>query len=281
MSKIIIMPKSTEQIDKLINKIDGILIGLKDLSVNMPHYFSFFEIKEMIEKYKNKEIFVALNKNMHNNDLEYLKEVLKELENKNIKILYYDIALINLKQELNLNIELVFSEEHSVTNYATINYWNSMGANYAYLSNEITLEEILEIKEKSKSKLLVNVLGYIPIFVSERKLINNYLTYFNLDKSNNYYMEKEGKKYYIVENKYDTEVYSNYILNAIDEIKIYKEKNIDYLVFNSFNIEENNFNKIIENIDAITSEEVEKLLTNTDKGFLYKETIYKVKNYEK
>ena len=156
-----------------------------------------------------------------------------------------------------------------------------MGANYAYLSNEITLEEILEIKEKSKSKLLVNVLGYIPIFVSERKLINNYLTYFNLDKSNNYYMEKEGKKYYIVENKYDTEVYSNYILNAIDEIKIYKEKNIDYLVFNSFNIEENNFNKIIENIDAITSEEVEKLLTNTDKGFLYKETIYKVKNYEK
>ena len=281
MSKIIIMPKSTEQIDKLINKIDGILIGLKDLSVNMPHYFSFFEIKEMIEKYKNKEIFVALNKNMHNNDLEYLKEVLKELENKNIKILYYDIALINLKQELNLNIELVFSEEHSVTNYATINYWNSMGANYAYLSNEITLEEILEIKEKSKSKLLVNVLGYIPIFVSERKLINNYLTYFNLDKSNNYYMEKEGKKYYIVENKYDTEVYSNYILNAIDEIKIYKEKNIDYLVFNSFNIEENNFNKIIENINAITSEEVEKLLTNTDKGFLYKETIYKVKNYEK
>lgn len=281
MSKIIIMPKSTEQIDKLINKIDGILIGLKDLSVNMPHYFSFFEIKEMIEKYKNKEIFVALNKNMHNNDLEYLKEVLKELENKDIKILYYDISLINLKQELNLNIELVFSEEHSVTNYATINYWNSMGANYAYLSNEITLEEILEIKEKSKSKLLVNVLGYIPIFVSERKLINNYLTYFNLDKSNNYYMEKEGKKYYIVENKYDTEVYSNYILNAIDEIKIYKEKNIDYLVFNSFNIEENNFNKIIENIDAITSEEVEKLLTNTDKGFLYKETIYKVKNYEK
>lgn len=281
MSKIIIMPKSTEQIDKLINKIDGILIGLKDLSVNMPHYFSFFEIKEMIEKYKNKEIFVALNKNMHNNDLEYLKEVLKELENKNIKILYYDISLINLKQELNLNIELVFSEEHSVTNYATINYWNSMGANYAYLSNEITLEEILEIKEKSKSKLLVNVLGYIPIFVSERKLINNYLTYFNLDKSNNYYMEKEGKKYYIVENKYDTEVYSNYILNAIDEIKIYKEKNIDYLVFNSFNIEENNFNKIVENIDAITSEEVEKLLTNTDKGFLYKETIYKVKNYEK
>ncbi len=281
MSKIIIMPKSTEQIDKLINKIDGILIGLKDLSVNMPHYFSFFEIKEMIEKYKNKEIFVALNKNMHNNDLEYLKEVLKELENKNIKILYYDISLINLKQELNLNIELVFSEEHSVTNYATINYWNSMGANYAYLSNEITLEEILEIKEKSKSKLLVNVLGYIPIFVSERKLINNYLTYFNLDKSNNYYMEKEGKKYYIVENKYDTEVYSNYILNAIDEIKIYKERNIDYLVFNSFNIEENNFNKIIENIDAITSEEVEKLLTNTDKGFLYKETIYKVKNYEK
>lgn len=282
MSKIIVIPKSIEEIEDLYKNVDGFIIGLKDMSVNMPGYFSFFEIKDILEKYNNKDIFISLNKNMHNKDLDYLKEVLIELEQYNIKgILYYDVSIVNLKQELNLHNNLVFHQEHSTTNYLTINYWNEMGADYAYLSNEITLNEILEIKKNTKSKLLVTVLGYIPIFVSERKLISNYIDYFNLNKSDNYYIEKENNKYRILENNDNTLVYSNYILNAIDEIKILKENNIDYLVFNSFDIDSSKFKYIIDSLNTIKSENIKKLLNNIDKGFLYKETIYKVKNYDK
>ena len=35
------------------------------------------------------------------------------------------MAIVNLKEELNLKKDLVFSEEHAVTNFATINYWNT------------------------------------------------------------------------------------------------------------------------------------------------------------
>lgn len=285
MTKIIVIPKSIDEIQSLINDVDGFIIGLKDMSVNMPTYFNLFEIKDISEllKSKNKELFVSLNKNMHNKDLDYLKEVLLEFEEYNITgILYYDVSLVNLKQELNLKNDLVFSQEHSATNYATINYWNSMGASYAYLSNEITKDEIIEISKNTKSKLLVSVLGYIPIFVSERKLIDNYLKYFNIeDKSNKYFIEKENKKYRIIEDKNATLVYSNYILNGINEFKILKDNNIDYAVFNSFDIDTDKFLYIIKNLDNITEKEVDNILTNTDKGFLYKETIYKVKNYER
>lgn len=284
MSKIIVMPSSKEEILDLIDSVDGFIIGLKDMSINMPTYFNLFEIKEIndILKEKNKELFVSLNRNMHNNDLDYLKEVLTEFENIKIDgIFYYDVSLINIKQEMNLRLNLVFSEEHSVTNYATINYWNMMGAEYAYLSNEITLEEIIDIKRNSNSKLFVQVFGYVPIFASERKLITNYLRQFNLESNGNkYYIEKENKKYRILENKYNTEVYSNYVLNAIDEIEKLKEEDIEYLVFNSFDIDKDIFKHIVENINDINSTEVDKMLDNTDKGFLYKETIYKVKNYE-
>ena len=135
MSKIIAIPSSKEEILDLIDNVDGFIIGLKDMSINMPTYFSLFEIKEINEilKEKHKELFVSLNRNMHNNDLDYLKEILLEFENIKIDgIFYYDVSLINLKQEMNLGLNLVFSEEHSVTNYATINYWNMMGAEYAY-----------------------------------------------------------------------------------------------------------------------------------------------------
>ena len=144
MSKIIVIPSNKEQILKLKDYVDGFIIGLKDMSVNMPTYFNLFEIEEISNILKDKELFISLNKNMHNSDLEYLKEVLIKKKKYNIKgILYYDISLVNLKQELNLNIDLVFSQEHSTTNYLTINYWYEQGSKYTYLSNEITKREII------------------------------------------------------------------------------------------------------------------------------------------
>lgn len=284
MSKKIIIPSNKEQIENLMNYVDGFIIGLKDMSVNLPTYFNLFEIKEISElvKKNNKELFVSLNKNMHNYDLEYLKEVLLEFEKYNITgILYYDISIVNLKKELNLKNDLVFSEEHAVTNFATINYWNNMGAKYAYLSNEITLNEIIDIHKNSNSKLLVQVFGYIPIFVSERKLVSNYKKYFNLkNDSKLYYIEKEDKKYPILEDKFTTQVYTDYILDAIDEIKELESHKIEYLVYNSFNINDEIFDYIIKR-DNIKEKDIKKLFDNVDKGFLYKETIYKVKKNEK
>ena len=280
MTKKIIIPSSKKQIEDLMNYVDGFIIGLKDMSVNLPTYFNLFEIKEISELlHKNKkELFVSLNKNMHNNDLEYLKEVLLEFEKYHINgIIYYDVGIINLKQELKLKKDLVFSEEHAVTNFATINYWNNMGAKYAYLSNEITLNEIIDIHKNSNSKLFVQVFGYVPIFVSERKLITNYKKYFNIkNDSELYFIEKEEKKYPILEDKYTTQVYADYILSAIEEIEKLKQENIEYVVYNSFNINEEIFDYIIKR-EKITDKEIQKLLNNVDKGFLYKETIYKVK----
>jgi len=277
MSKLLVMPSSKKQLEKLMSVVDGFIIGLKDMSVNMPSYFSLYEIKEISEllKKNKKELFISLNKNMKNNDLQYLKEVMIEFENYNIDgILYYDVALINIKKENKLKINLVFSEEHAVTNYATINYWNNKGAEYAYLSNEITLNEIQDIIDNSNSKIMVCVFGYVPIFVSERKLITNYLKYFDLkNDSKKYYIEKEHKKYRILEDKNTTQVYSDYVLNAIEEIPLIKS---DYIVFNSFDIEEDVFNYIINSYKHIKNKDIEKLI-KTDKGFLYKETIYKVK----
>ena len=278
MTKKIIIPSSKKQIEDLMNYVDGFIIGLKDMSVNLPTYFNLFEIKEISELlHKNKkELFVSLNKNMHNNDLEYLKEVLLEFEKYHINgIIYYDVGIINLKQELKLKKDLVFSEEHAVTNFATINYWNNMGAKYAYLSNEITLNEIIDIHKNSNSKLFVQVFGYVPIFV--RKLITNYKKYFNIkNDSELYFIEKEEKKYPILEDKYTTQVYADYILSAIEEIEKLKQENIEYVVYNSFNINEEIFDYIIKR-EKITDKEIQKLLNNVDKGFLYKETIYKVK----
>lgn len=282
--KLLIMPKSIDQIESLIDSIDGVIIGIKDLSINNPAYFTIEETKRITEIIKNngKEIFVSLNKNMFNSDLELLEYTLLQLESLKLNgILYYDIAIVNMKKNLKLITPLVWSQEHLATNYETSNFWYSYGAKYTYLSAEITLEEINEIKKNAQGKIMVPIFGYLPMFVSRRHLVKNYLNTFKIkDDSTINYLEKEGKIYPIIDSKDGTIAYSNKCLNGIKESL---EMNADYIVLNSFNINNATFKKIVDMYSIVNlsnvqefKEEIDELI-ETDTGFLHKETIYKVK----
>ena len=251
MSKIAIIVKSVEEAKEI--DADAYLLPLKDLSINYQNTFTIEEIKEI--KKLNKEVFVFINKNIENSEIEILKETLIKLDKLDINgIIFYDIAVVELKEELKLKTNLVWHQEHLTTNYGTVNYWYSKGVKYSYLSSELTKREIEEIKKNTKSKLFVNVFGYIPIFTSKRHLVENYKQTFNLDEKGNK-IYKEGKYYNIEDTKNGTTVFSDYILNIKEKI------DVDYLVYNT---------NLIKNFK-------ETLNSKEETGFLYKETIYKVK----
>ena len=279
--KLILIPNSIDNIKNLHNKVDGFILPIKDLSVNYNYYIDINELDDIMSVLKDKEVFISLNKNMHNKDLDILKETLLKLEKYDIKgIIYYDVSLVNLKKELGLKNDLVWGAEHLVNNYGTINYWHDEGANYAYLSSEITKNEILEIKEKAKSKLMMNIFGYVPIFTSKRNLVNNYLETFDKEKlSNIYYMHKEGITYPLMDTKNGTVAYSGYVLNGIKE---YFDLNLDYYVINSFLIDDieiilDIFNEVNETNLEKCYQKLNNIIGNMNDGFLHKETIYKVK----
>lgn len=286
MSKILTIPSSLNEIEKTIDLVDGFIIGIKDMCVNTNYCIDITEL-EILNKINDKDIFISLNKNMHNKDLEVVKELLIKLNNYNIKgVLYYDVGVLNIYNRLDLNYDLVWSQEHLTTNYNTINYWNSFGVNYAHISSDITEEEIIKITENSKAKLMVNLFGYLPMFVSKRHIVKNYLEYFKLnDDSNINYMYKEDKTYPIIDKTIGTSVYSNNILNGI---KSSLNINVDYIILNSFNIDLDKFISVIKCFKSVNKENVEEynerinnMFTNVDYGFLNTKTIYKVKKNEK
>lgn len=282
--KLLIMPKSIDQIESLIEDIDGVIVGIKDLSINQPAYFTLDEIKKINEIIKNngKEIFVSLNKNMFNKDLEILEYTLLQLDNLKLNgILYYDIAIVNFKKNLKLVTPLVWNQEHLTTNYLTSNFWYEYGAKYTMLSSEITIDEINEIALNANAKTMVPIFGYLPMFVSRRHLVKNYLDTFKIkDDSNINYIEKENKTYAIIDSNDGTIAYSNKCLNGINEtLKL----NVDYIVLNSFNINNATFKRVVSMYNIVNEsnvqefkEEIDKML-DTDTGFLYKETVYEVK----
>lgn len=285
MTKFMVIPTS-KNLDMYIGA-DAFLFGIKDLCINFGTTYTLEEIKTYQKKYPTHDIFVSVNKNMRNDDLDHLKEVLLEIETMGVKgIFYYDISVVQMKEELGLKTDLVWHQEHLTTNYATCNYWYEFGAMYTCLSNEITISEIKDICENIDGKAILPVFGYIPMFTSARHVVDNYITQMKLErKEGMHYIKKEGYTYPIVDEKHGTTVYSSFILNSLEELPILeKEDKIDYFLLNSFGIDSDVFENVLSLYKEINEEnkkdiikKFEELKLHTDLGFLYKETIYKVK----
>ena len=184
-----------------LNNVDGIILSLKDYSVQSDITYTLEEIKKIVNKNNSKEIFININKNLLNADINPLKEILLELDKLNITgIFYYDLALVRMKEELNLKTDLVWSQTHMVNNYKTCNYYHSKGVKYALLGKEITLEEIKEIIEKSTITAMVEVVSVPSVAFSKRKLITNYYKDLNKTPKNKLTVsEKVSKKDYILD----------------------------------------------------------------------------------
>lgn len=282
MSKIIIIPNNKDCIESILNTDNYLLLGIEGYSINTFN-LEYDEIVKYVDRSNN--IFLSLNKNISNDKLDDLEELLINISKLNIKgLFYYDVAIVSIVNRLNLNINLVWSSEHYTTNYFTINYWNNYGVKSVFLSNEITVEEIEDIKNNTKVELIGQLFGYIPMYASKRHAVKNYLNHFNLDlNSNKYYLFKEDKKYSIVDNNDGTVIYTNFILNGLRE---YLNLNsvLDYVLINGYEIETdkllnvvNIFSKVNKDNINVLDKEIMIMFDNLEKGFLHEETIYRVK----
>lgn len=286
MSKLVVIPNIKEDIDHFLAKECHILVGIEGYSVNTLN-ISLEEIKELVSE--NDKVFVSLNKNIANDELSKVEEILIALSNLNIKgLFYYDVSVVSIVSRLKLNLNLIWSAEHLTTNYFTINYWYKYGVKGAFLSNEITYDEILDISENTNSQLFVQLFGYIPMYVSKRHAIKNYLKHFGLNINNSdYHLYKEDKKYSIIDNDEGTRVYSNFILNGLREYLQLSEK-VDYVVLNAYKVDKQDMLSVIDIFKEVTNtnldsleDKLNKMFNNLELGFLHEETIYRVKKYDK
>ena len=193
---------------------------------------------------------------------------------------------MQISKKYHLDIPLYWAQEHFTTNYLTANYYQNEGVEGILISADIMKQEIDEIRKNTTMKMIVPVFGYLPIFVSRRRLIQNYQKTFDIkEKDDVYFLRKENKRYPIIENEHGTNVFSAHILNAASIYSQLKQEKVEYALLNGSFIDENVFMKIIDLfkiLDEKDSSEVENkieelCLENTDTGFLFRDTIYKIK----
>lgn len=273
--------------DEIIKNSDGLILSLKNYSSQSPITYTIEEIEKIVEKYQNTEIFVNLNKNFFNDEIASLKEILLRLDKLNIKgIFFYDLAILQLKKELNLKTDLIWSQTYMVNNYKTCNYYHSKGVKYALLSKEITLEEIKEILSKSSITAIVETISMPSVAFSKRKLLTNY--YHNLNKkSKNKLLITEkatNQIYQVLEDETGTNFFLNNITNATSIIKELYESGCKYIVLREYGIDEKTFREILFDTKkyiegkCLSEEYIKKYQSLEDfTNFFFKKTIYRVK----
>lgn len=268
--KIICSANSFEHLNSLLNKdIDGIILSIDKLSVNDSFYIDIDDLDKI--DFRGKKVFLSINKLMHNNDLEYLRIVMNKLKNRDIRILFYDMAVYNIAKELDIVSKLVIAQDHLNASVLSNKFYFNRGIKGSYITSDITCDELLEIKKNSNMEVFFLGYGYAPIFYSRRYLITNYLKYIGEENDGSEYhiISDTDKEYKICEEEYGTTIYTEWPINLLNYID--KLKDIDYLVLKSNKIDDSEFNKMVDKF--INHDKVD----NPYIGFFNMKTIYKVK----
>lgn len=264
---------------------NAFIFGLKDFNVSANLELDTSQIKKITEKNPDIDIFISIDKNIFNHELQTLKEKLLELAKINIKaIMFYDLAILNIIKENNLKIDLVWNQTHMVTNYNTCNYYYDKGVKYGCLSSEITLEEIIQINRKSNMEVMVYLVGYPYLSHSRRKLLTNFYMASNYqNKDQNTVVSEKENKFIIKETNAGTSILGGTIINGTIFLDKLIDNNISFIILNDYMIEEDTFTKIVDYtnqyIKTKNKDQLQKIetLIGNNTHFFNKKTIYKVK----
>ena len=281
-----------KEVGDYLDYTNSFIIGLKDYSINYLE-FTLEEIIELLDKYPKIELFISINKNIFNHEIDDLEKKLIELNKLPIKgVLFYDLSVLSIVKRLSLNIPLCWHQTHMVTNYNTCNYYKDKGCSYAYLSSEITVSEMEEIANNSDLSLIALFMGHPIVSHSKRMLLSNYFENFNYKKEDKNYLIKsnDSANYFIKETNNGTSIIYGNIVNGSRYLLELKDK-IDYALLDEQYINHDDFlnllalfNNLINGEKEDLKEryllEIEKIIGN-DTGFFDKKTIYKVKKHEK
>ena len=273
MSKLLVTINSLEQLDKLVDKdIYGVMLYIDKLSVNSSFYVDI-DILDKID-FKDKKIYFVMNKIMHNSDLSIVRDCLLKLRDKDVKIMFYDMAVYNIAMEYDITNKLVIYQDHLNASILSNKFYFDLGITGSYISSDITGDELLEIKNNSKMEIYFLGYGYVPIFYSRRYLISNYLKFINWKNNGSKYsiISDMDVEYPIVEEEYGTTIYSPKIVNLINYLD--KLDKIDYIIMNSNGIEDSEFNNMVDKF--INRDKIDDCYL----GFFNTKTIFRVKNME-
>ncbi|EKU49948.1 peptidase U32 family protein [Staphylococcus massiliensis] len=307
MTELLVTPKSIDHIETLIDKgADAFVIGEEKFGLRLAGEFKRDDMKQAVELIhaNGKKAYAAVNGLYHNYHINALEDYIQFLHDIRVdRIIFGDPAVVMIVKEQENPIPLNWDAGTLVTNHFQCNYWGRRGSKRAVLAKELSLEEIINIKENTNVEVEVQVHGMACMFQSKRMLLGNYYTFqerqMKIERNQSektllLYDEERDNKYPVFEDYNGTHIMSPNDMCLIEELEPLFEAGIDSLKIDGvlqteayINVCTEQYREAIDlyNEDPELYEDEKFMLVDPiediqpehrpfDEGFLFKQTVY-------
>ncbi|PTU81953.1 collagenase-like protease [Staphylococcus pasteuri] len=307
MTELLVTPKSITHMETLIEiGADAFVIGEQKFGLRLPGEFNREDMEKAVTlaHENDKKVYATVNGLFHNYHLAAVEDYIQFLHQIGVdRIIFGDPAVVMYVKQQNNPIPLHWDAETLVTNYFQCNYWGQKGATRAVLARELSLEEIINIKEYADVEIEVQVHGMTCMFQSKRMLLGNYYTFqdrqMKIQRNENQndlllYDEERENKYPVFEDYNGTHIMSPNDMCLIEELEPFFEAGIDSFKIDGIlqteeyiNVVTQQYREAIDlyNEDPETYEDEKFMLVDPiediqpehrpfDEGFLFKHTVY-------
>lgn len=158
---------------------DAVFVGGKKFSLRArASNFDIPQIKEACDfaHNLNKKVYVTTNIIPHNDNIEGLKDYLKDLEEAGVDAIICASPIIIDTAKEHTNLEVHISTQLSNTNYESVNFWYEEGIKRVVLARELNKEELQELRDNTECDMEVFIHGGMCVSYSGRCTLSNNMT---------------------------------------------------------------------------------------------------------
>ncbi|PVE69512.1 peptidase U32 family protein [Priestia megaterium] len=305
--ELLVTPTAVSEIESLLQAgATAVMVGEQRYGLRLAGEFKREDIVEAVNiaHQHNAKVYVAMNGLFHNDKIAALNEYILFLKEASVDaIVFGDPAVLMAVRETAPEMKMHWSTETTGTNWYSCNYWGRKGAKRAVLARELSMDSIIDIKEKAEVEIEVQVHGMTCMFQSKRSLLGNYFEYQGkVMEIENRKVEKDmflldnerNNKYPIFEDENGTHIMSPNDMCIIDELSEMIDAEVDVFKIDGvlkspqYILEvTKKYRQAIdlcvddreeyENVKDDLLEEIESLQPINrplDTGFFFKETVY-------
>lgn len=221
-----------------------------------------------LEEIKTPESYLYINRILDKEAIQNLKEDLKKIPSSIEGICFTDLGILNLVKNLNLQVKLIYMQNHNTTNAVSINAYLEY-VDSVLISTDITEVEIKRILDSTTKPLVVPYFSLVEVMYSRRTLLSNYNENFGYSKKQEEVLHESisNQDFLAIENDYGTILYAKKFI----DYRSIEHENIMYRYINPLGLTKEGLESVLKGED---------MSSISDKGFLYKETYYRLKEDE-
>ncbi len=171
---------------------------------------------------KGARVYITVNSAARNRDFDTLKTYIRNLQRIGVDaLILWDPGLIHFTRKLAPELKIHLSTQANTVNSHSVKFWEEFNINRICLSRELSIKEIIEIRQSTKIELEIFIHGAMCISYSGRCLLSNYLDY--KDAHNGLCTTPCRRKYYLASKNKPNEYmpiieddHGSYVLNSKD-----------------------------------------------------------------